>query len=439
MLSSDNHLERQGSADAASNPAAPTPFFTGRVTLLPLMYTSMVSAKDSGQPAHIALYGLAGIGKTQVALAYAHDYRHFAYREVLWARASSREQLLTDFAAIATSLGLTHEGQGNTGCITAVHAWMKRYRRWLLILDGIEESGLLDEFLPPTHAAGHILWTTRTRTCLHGAMAIAVERLPLPDAMRLLFNRARGQSPSITNWTQTMDCIQEMTSKDSCPYISALASAMGGYPLALDRVGEYLHESGERLADCALRYHIDPMLVLGVGGRQGEAGNVSANETLVGELRRVASESPAALNLLRTCAFLAEAPLPLEVTLEMVRDLDPQERGEYDEQQIERAAAVAMEPLLDRSLMTADDEALLFVVPQVLAQVAIGAMDEQERQRCAERAIRASYRALTGEGRDPFRIQQLRTHMQSCLDLIERWEMSFPEAIHLRSQFEVQP
>src|SRR5260370_37887079 len=98
-----------------------------------------------------------------------------------------------------------------------------------------------------------------------------------------------------------------------------------------------------------------------------------------------------------------------------------------------------MEPLLDRTLMTADGEALQFVVPRVLAQVAIGAMDEQKRQRCAERAIRASYRALTGEGRDPFRIQQLRTHMQSCLDLIERWEMSFPEAIHLRSQFDVQP
>ena len=56
------------------------------------------------------LVGLGGIGKTQIALAYAYRYMH-DYHTIVWLRADSLQTFRLDFASIATLLNLPEKQQ----------------------------------------------------------------------------------------------------------------------------------------------------------------------------------------------------------------------------------------------------------------------------------------------------------------------------------------
>src|SRR6266568_2622937 len=88
-------------------PYARSPYFTGRDELLDLLHQHLTSGKHDTaisrkvvltQPQ--AIKGLGGIGKTQIAIEYAHRYRHH-YLYTLWINAATEEALITSFATIA--------------------------------------------------------------------------------------------------------------------------------------------------------------------------------------------------------------------------------------------------------------------------------------------------------------------------------------------------
>ncbi|HEU5377921.1 MAG TPA: helix-turn-helix transcriptional regulator, partial [Ktedonobacteraceae bacterium] len=81
------------------------PFFTGREDLLRHLHQTLSQNHTLTLAQSLAISGLGGIGKTQVALEYAYQYRS-AYRFVFWANAATREALLADIMAIADRLQL---------------------------------------------------------------------------------------------------------------------------------------------------------------------------------------------------------------------------------------------------------------------------------------------------------------------------------------------
>src|ERR1700694_3698610 len=114
------------------------------------------SAAALSQPP--AISGLGGIGKTQTAVEYAYRYRD-SYQAMFWARAESREALLSDLAAIGALLQLPEKAEQDISRIAAaVKEWLQGHEDWLLVLDNVEDLGLLAEFLP---SCGTILLTTR--------------------------------------------------------------------------------------------------------------------------------------------------------------------------------------------------------------------------------------------------------------------------------------
>src|SRR6266702_3845403 len=72
------------------------PLFTGREHILERLATmfSIGETRASTQP--LAISGLGGIGKTQTTTEYAYRFRE-RYRQVLWAKADTRENLIQDY------------------------------------------------------------------------------------------------------------------------------------------------------------------------------------------------------------------------------------------------------------------------------------------------------------------------------------------------------
>ncbi|MBX5459191.1 MAG: toll/interleukin-1 receptor domain-containing protein, partial [Thermogemmatispora sp.] len=74
-------------------PFAPNPFFTGREEELAALRASLQQRSAAAIGQAQAISGLGGVGKTRLAVEYAHRYRS-AYRAVLWVNAASLDTLL---------------------------------------------------------------------------------------------------------------------------------------------------------------------------------------------------------------------------------------------------------------------------------------------------------------------------------------------------------
>ena len=124
------------------------------------------------------IYGLGGIGKTQLAIAYARKYQE-RYSAILWLNGNSRDTLVQSLAAFAKDIGIdgTREsiispGQELWAKVNAVLRWLARdgNHRWLLVFDNVDQDYQAEtedqqaydiESFFPASDHGAILITTR--------------------------------------------------------------------------------------------------------------------------------------------------------------------------------------------------------------------------------------------------------------------------------------
>ena len=111
------------------------------------------------------IYGRRGVGKTQIALEYARQYKN-NFDAVFWVRCETSASLRQSFADIAVKLevpGADPHGHFQENQIKVL-TWLKQTKkRWLLIFDNAEKEQLLDAYWPKDKATyGSILITSRS-------------------------------------------------------------------------------------------------------------------------------------------------------------------------------------------------------------------------------------------------------------------------------------
>lgn len=301
-----------GSAPYWYVPLPRNPYFTGRERLLSALHTQLDVAQAMVLSQSSALYGLGGIGKTQIALEYA--YRHaLDYSAVFWIRAETTEHILSSYWQIAETLHLPecHE-KDHEALVMAVNRWLATHSRWLLIWDNLEDLDLLDRFLPPFRQ-GVLLLTTRRHIVGTHAQSINLEPLGREEGVLFLLRRAK-----MLNLQASLLQMRHFAGQRSAAYAAAaeLVTLLGGLPLALDQAGAYLEATHCGLPAYLELFRTHCMALLEQRGEGSRDHPASVATTFRLAIAAMTQRCQVALDVLYVCARLQPEELPEEIFLQ---------------------------------------------------------------------------------------------------------------------------
>jgi tetratricopeptide (TPR) repeat protein len=273
-------------------PFHPNPFFTGRDLLLAELHASVAAPEVIGR--RVALTGLGGVGKSQLAVEYAYR-RRADFDLVWWVRAEQPTSRLADYAALASQprlaadLGLAPDTPQET-TMAAARAWLEHQQRWLLVLDNAVEPAALVDLLPRS-GSGQVVITSRTGIGWEQlAIPLPVEVLDPADATEFLLARTKQSDPQAVA-------------------AASLAGTLGGLPLALEQAGAYVAASGTvTLAGYEALFATRALELLKRGQPLGYQHTVATTWSLA--LQRLQQSELAAVTLLTLAAFFAPDDLP---------------------------------------------------------------------------------------------------------------------------------
>jgi len=397
------------------------PFFTGREPIVAQVHSLLHAGKTAALSQPPAISGLGGIGKTQTAVEYAYRYRE-EYQYVLWVQANTSETLLANFVALARLLNLPEQdAREQQITVQALKQWLETHSGWLLIFDNADDLAPVQDYLP-TGNTGHILLTTRAQAMSGLARKIELDTMSPQEGATLLLRRAGLLAP-------------EAALESASPADRALAinivRAMDGLPLALDQAGAYLEETNESLSTYLTLYRQQRAELLKRRGGLVPHHPDSVATTWSLAFKNVERANPAAIELMRLCAFLAPDAIPEELISEGAPHLGPVlEPVAADRLKLNAALA----ELLKYSLVRRDTATRTLTIHRLVQAVIKDELDEQTQHQWAERAVQAVDQVFPFDEPAPWpRSQRYLPQALVCEDLIKQWGITFDEAAALLS------
>ncbi len=345
-------LGRSGDTLPLRNPA-----FTGRTAALEELEKRLAT----GPVAVVALRGLGGMGKSQLALEYAHQMRQSGrYQLAGWIRSDSTVTIAEDLAKLAPILGLSVEGPiGKVAA--AVVSSLGAQRDWLVVFDNAQKPGDLVGMQPG--GRGHVLITSRNQVWSGSATQVDLGEFSRAESVKFLCERSRRDEPEAAG---------------------ELADELGNLPLALAQAAAYIDTRSLTIRKYLELYH-DPQLAqtLRNAGLDNAEYPASVAQTWLLSFQQLSDEQPAAVELLRLCAFLD----PDDIDLDLL-SAGRAETGDVVTKvlgsQLERAEAVGA--LAAKSLVTVPAEGHLRVHRLVQA-VTRDQLDDTQATEWVRRAL----------------------------------------------------
>jgi tetratricopeptide (TPR) repeat protein len=258
--------------------------FSGREDCL-IEIHRLFNANDRTLSPHVAIYGLAGVGKSSLAGEYAHLYAG-EYSGVWWVPADSRTTLISSLASLATKLDsrLANLPDQEAAAKAALARLASFNTPFLLIYDNVELPEAARNFLPSSRV--HVLITTRWADWEGRAAELKLGLLNEEAAASFLQKRANRRDGAGAR---------------------RLASALGCLPLALDHAGAYCRLAGSSLSFDGYRTKIDARIT-----RSPKGYPLSVARTFSMAIEK-ASTTAQAGTLLGVFSFLGAEKIPLDI------------------------------------------------------------------------------------------------------------------------------
>ncbi len=311
--------------------------FTGRTADLRTLRDTLRNRRTAivGQ---VAIGGMAGVGKSQLAIEYAHRYR--SLYDVIWWIEADQPQFI-DATLVDLGRKMTVELDARVGVQTGIPGTEIAERvlralgrsdptnKWLLIFDNAEDPAQVRPFLPG--GAGHIIVTSRDNRW----QELSPERFEID-----VFTREE----SVT-YLQERVKNAPMSAKEA----ERIAFLLGDLPLALEPVGPYLAETGKSARELLQVLEEHGTRPVPDSPFSEQAGPVAAWSLF---LDQVAATSGGAYQLLQLCSVLSPSGVDLDLVnsgemADALTELGPEtvEKGDVARlvQQINRFALIKMD------------------------------------------------------------------------------------------------
>ncbi|KAK4159493.1 kinesin light chain [Cladorrhinum sp. PSN259] len=298
----------------ATIPFSRDPDFVNRGDIL-----DQIDKRCSEPAARVALVGLGGVGKSQLAIEFAH--RIAAGQPgtwVFWVHAGTQARVEEGFRTIADTVKLPGRNRPKANIPQLVYGWLSNERngRWIMVLDSADDRDVFYDLASgdardarqfatylPQSRNGSILVTTRNKDLafrLTGRRQniIEVGRMAPTDALTLL-EKKLGPLPDIdiaTNLVQELDYIPLAISQ-AAAYIQARA------PLSSPK--KYLAEfrESERKKSRLLQHDAGDLR------RDGGASNAILTTWQI-SFDHIRSKRPSAADLLSLMSFFDRQGIP---------------------------------------------------------------------------------------------------------------------------------
>ena len=209
-------------------PFAANPLFTGRKAELDVLRRSLQEHGEMAVTQTVAVYGLGGVGKTQLAVQYAWKFLR-EFDAVLWVRAESSEGFEAGLASLAFVLRLPEAKEREQAIQTqAALGWLQRHDCWLLIADNADTEAAVRAVRErlPASMPGSVLVTSRLSRWPLNMPHLSLDLFSAEEATCYLLARVGERQHEAGDETAARK----------------LAEELGCLPLALEQAASFLVE-----------------------------------------------------------------------------------------------------------------------------------------------------------------------------------------------------
>jgi tetratricopeptide (TPR) repeat protein len=290
------------------------PHFIGREAELQLLREQLASGATAviRQPPE-PLYGLGGVGKTEIAAEYAHRFRA-DYDVVWWIRADQEDSIRSALVVLGRRLGLPDfspdDRDYSSRLVLDALQEGNPYEHWLLIFDNVTRPGIIGRYIP--QGSGHVIITSRISQWQQELRTdgIQITEFALDETVRFLRKRisrlaydpdAADSAPS----TPEEEARREAKAKQ-------LAETLGNLPLAVEHAAAYLAETGEPIDDYITAFKRNAHELL------SREANMFSSHVAVATTWNVTRDTltAEARGLFQTLAFFSPEPISEEVLVQ---------------------------------------------------------------------------------------------------------------------------
>jgi hypothetical protein len=298
-------------------------------------------------PFKVALCGLGGVGKTQIALELAYRVRERDPTcSIFWIPCTSNASVEQAFMGIAQTIGLQEVKASNVKERVKAYLSQINSQKWLLIFNNADDTDMwvgdgagvteLANFLAPSEQ-GHILFTTRNRKLAVRLASRFVVVVSEPDAETgvKILEEALQKKELLGNGDETITLLKQLTF----------------LPLAISQAAAYINSNDIKLSDyIALLKEQEPDVIellsedFGDDGRYQDIQNPVATTWLI-SFQQVQRLDPLAADYLSFMACIN----PRDIPQSLLPDA-PSKKKKFDAVGLLKAFSFVSEQVADHAL-----------------------------------------------------------------------------------------
>ena len=176
-------------------PVIESDLFIGRLAELDKMVEILQPSKSPPEHRRLILGGMGGIGKTQLAIAYARQHRH-SYESIFWLNATSEASLKQSLRLMAQRILEVDKYQelDDDQILLYTSHWLldPKNTQWLLIFDNYDDPNSYDIRKYCSYGAhGHVIITTRLPDLVDGKLLPVRPVEDIEQSLEILATRSK--------------------------------------------------------------------------------------------------------------------------------------------------------------------------------------------------------------------------------------------------------